>query len=90
MRDMKIDDTLLDALGERWPLWPVSGNRLNILTSLGAAQKLAYGRYRLTPLGEQMADQWRRRPAVSHSPEEAQDQSTPSEDDLELLDLAIW
>jgi RNA polymerase sigma factor (sigma-70 family) len=83
------------ALGERFiDIHPLdlddTSNRLNILTSLGASQKLPYGRYRLTPLGEQLADYWKRRPTLSNGAEEAQDQSISFEDDLELIDLAIW
>ncbi|GAB4528639.1 MAG: hypothetical protein Kow0063_04970 [Anaerolineae bacterium] len=82
------------ALGERFiDLHPLdlddTSNRLNILTSLGASQKLSYGRYRLTPLGEQLADQWKRRPTLSNGTEMTQDQSIPLEDELELIDLAI-
>lgn len=83
------------ALGERFvDIHPLdlddTSNRLNILTSLGASQKLPYGRYRLTPLGEQLADYWKRRPTLSNGVEVTQDQSISFEDDLELIDLAIW
>lgn len=34
--------------------------RLRLLASLGATQKLKYGEYKLTPLGEECANRWRR------------------------------
>lgn len=34
--------------------------RLRLLASLGAAQKLKYGMYRLTPLGEECANRWKK------------------------------
>ena len=63
-------------------------NRLSILTSLGASQRLSYGQYRLTLLGEELADQWKRRPTFAHDAETLQEPRT--EDDLEPIDLAIW
>jgi RNA polymerase sigma factor (sigma-70 family) len=63
-------------------------NRLSILTSLGASQRLTYGQYRLTLLGEELADQWKQRPIFAHGAEIAQE--LQPEDDLEPIDLAIW
>jgi len=34
--------------------------RLRLLASLGAAQKLKYGEYKLTPIGEECANRWKR------------------------------
>lgn len=63
-------------------------NRLSILTSLGASQRLAYGRYRLTALGERLADQWKQCPAFTSDTET--DQDSYAERELELVDLGIW
>jgi len=63
-------------------------NRLSILTSLGASHKLTYGQYRLTLLGEELADHWKRRPDFAHGAETVQEPQP--EDDLEPIDLAIW
>jgi RNA polymerase sigma factor (sigma-70 family) len=38
--------------------------RLRLLASLGATQKSRYGEYRLTPLGEECANQWKKEPMV--------------------------
>lgn len=44
--------------------------RLRLLTSLGATQKLKYGTYRLTPLGEECANLWKKEPVVEMAVEE--------------------
>jgi hypothetical protein len=63
-------------------------NRLSILTSFGATQRLTYGQYRLTRLGEELTDQWKQRPTFAHGVEATQE--AQPEDDLEPIDLAIW
>ena len=63
-------------------------NRLGILTSLGASQKLTYGRYRLTSLGEQLADKWKQRPSLMKNLETIQDPQPKYEPGV--IDLAFW
>jgi len=63
-------------------------NRLSILTSLGASRKLTYGQYRLTLLGEELADHWKQRPSFARGAETVQE--LRPEDALEPIDLAIW
>ncbi len=61
-------------------------HRLRILAGLGAAQKLKYGRYRLTALGEKCANMWKKQPTLEFTVEE-NDVSDFVDD---LMDFAIW
>lgn len=58
--------------------------RLRLLTSLGAAQKLRYGEYRLTPLGEECANRWKRE-AVVETAVDAEVNDAAFEDDFTSL-----
>ena len=82
------------ALGEQFadvhPLgFDDAMNRLIILNSLGASQKLSNGRYCLTSLGEELADQWKRFPTLSPSVDKVQEQAISHENDLDLIDLTV-
>jgi RNA polymerase sigma factor (sigma-70 family) len=55
--------------------------RLRLLASLGAAQKLRYGEYRLTPLGEECANRWKRE-AVAETTVDAEINDSAFEDDF--------
>lgn len=61
--------------------------RLHLLTSLGALQRLNYGYYRLTPFGETCAERLGQAPNLS-TEADAVEYSAPLVDDL--LDLSAW
>lgn len=75
MHPLGLDDTL---------------NRLSILTSLGASQRLTYGQYRLTMLGEELANQWKQKPTFTEDDTALQDVRQDDFLELEPIDLAIW
>lgn len=58
--------------------------RLRLLVSLGAAQRLKYGEYRLTPVGEACANRWKREVVV----ETAVDDSVNQLD--AFSDFVVW
>jgi RNA polymerase sigma factor (sigma-70 family) len=65
------------------------GNRLKLLTGLGAVQRLPYGRYQLTSFGTSLAGEWARQPDFNELETEA-DVEVKVEEDLGILDLGLW
>jgi RNA polymerase primary sigma factor len=58
--------------------------RLRLLASLGAVQKLRYGDYRLTTVGEDCANRWKKKPIIEI-------ESIPeSEYENDFIDFTIW
>ncbi len=59
-------------------------HRLRILAGLGAVQKLKYGRYRLTPIGEKCANLWKKQPELDI------ETVTDLNSENNLMAFAIW
>jgi hypothetical protein len=67
-----------------------AANRLSVLVSMGAAYKLTDGRYRLSALGEEAANQYGRRSMLAGAAEDAERRTDTGEDELDFAELAIW
>lgn len=64
------------------------GNRLKLLTGLGAVKRLSYNRYHLTSFGASLAAEWARQPNFREL--EMQSDTEVKEENLSILDMGLW
>jgi len=66
------------------------GNRLRMLTNIGAARRLPDGRFCLTSLGEEFADRLKRKPNPALSSDHDSDWPLGADDGLDRAELSVW
>jgi hypothetical protein len=64
-------------------------NRLKLLSSLGAIQRLPYGRYQLTSFGTSLAEDWAQQPDFSKVETTVNERDQDGEE-FDILDLGLW